>query len=279
MQNPDLQKWLLAPDGIATQLRALRGATIGKEFAAAAGMRPGKLSKLELAQQLPTEEDIRSITAAANAPADLTDTLIAKLADRPGIEASARQNRFGQVATQKRLTRLAQNSRTVRMYEPIHMPRPVQTLSYATAVLAGQARLNGARDESTDAASVLTGAWQVYAAARITLLLTEQVLYLQPVDDRALRTQLLQLLDRASANNVDLLILPEGVQPALLPPAGFALLDNVGYTDTLDGATELAGERLAGYAAAFTALADAAESGEQATRMVEAAVQRLAESG
>ena len=274
MNNPDLQRWLLAPDGIATRLRALRGTATGKVFAEAAGMRATKLSKLELAQQEPTADDIRAIVQAAGAPQQLADELVAKLADMPTVRVSARINRFGQAATQKRLNQILAAGGRIQFAEVTYLPRPLQTLAYAKTVLAATAAMQGVKSEAEQAATVLVSAGRYLHDPDRTfnIVIPEPVLHWAVLPPRAMREQLEQLLDAAVLPNVSLGILPAGQPAVVLPPAGFTLIDGKGYADSLEGSSELVDHRLAGHERLMDTLTQAAVHGDAATALIEAAI-------
>ncbi len=277
MNNPDLQKWLLAPDGIATRLRTLRGATTGKAFAEAAGMRATKLSKLELGQQEPTADDIRAIVAAAEQSSQVADELVAKLSEMPTVKISARVNRFGQVATQKRLNQLLAQSTMVQMFEAAYLPRPMQTVDYATTVLQAAARARGIKSEAEQAAVVLTTGQELLLQRRrrFEIVVAEPVLRWQVLPPAAMRLQLALLLDYATLPNVDLRILAMGRQNIVPPPTGFGLLEETGYIDSLEGAEELTGDRLGGHRDLMEDLMSKAVSGSEAIALIRAAVNRM----
>jgi transcriptional regulator with XRE-family HTH domain len=273
MNDPDLQRWLLAPDGIATRLRTLRGTTLGKTFAATAGMAASRLSKLELAQQTPTAADIRAIVTAAGQPTELADELIAKLGTAPAVKTSARVNRFGQVATQKRLTQLLAQAATVRLFDNTYMPRLAQTLEYATAVLEAAAQTRGIRSEAKEAAAVYTSAAYLHVDHHnYQFVITEPVLRWQILPPAQMKAQLEWLLLAAARPNVDLRIITLDRPTVVLPPASFGLVDDRGFTDTLDGADELTGARLAGHVALMDELAAAAVRGPEALALVRSAL-------
>lgn len=274
MNDPDLQRWLLEPDGIATRLRNLRGTTPGNAFAATAGIRPSKLSKLELAQQTPTADDIRAIVTAAGQPTSLADELITKLATAPTVKASARANRFGQVATQKRLNRLLTEATSVRLYDDTYLPRLTQTHDYATAVLEAAAHARGIRSEAKQAAN-LVSTFAMFTALedrRYQMVITEPVLRWQILPPPAMKEQLERVLTIAEQPNVDLRIIPLDRPAPVLPPTSFGLFDNRGFTDTLDGSDELTGNRLKGHTALMDSLAAAAVGGAEALALVRAAI-------
>jgi hypothetical protein len=260
MNNADLQQWLLAPDGIATRLRALRGDTTGKAFAATAGMLPTKLSKLENGQQTPTADDVRAIVATAKQPTHVADELIAKLAEMPAVKVAARANRFGQTATQRRLNQMLTAATMVRLFESTYLPRPMQTIDYATTVLAAAARTRGIKDESRQAARILVSSESLLKDPdrQFHFIVAEPVLRWQVLPPAGMRAQLEHLLRLAELPNVDLQVLALGRPTPVLPPAGFGLLGSAGFTNTLDGADEIADDRLVGHQRLMDDLAAAA---------------------
>jgi hypothetical protein len=274
MNDPDLQRWLLADDGIATRLRRLRGTTPGNAFAAAAGMRASKLSKLELAQQTPTGDDIRAIVAAADQPTEVADELVAKLATAPAVKAQARINRFGQVATQKRINQLLHGASRVRLFDNTYLPRLTQTLEYATTVLEAAARARGIRSEAQEAAA-LVSTFAMFTAVTersYQMVIAEPVLRWKILPPTAMKEQLEWLLKVAQQPNVDLRIILLDQPAPVLPPTSFGLFDDRGFTDTLDGSDELTGSRLKGHIALMDDLAAAALQGEEALTVIRSAL-------
>lgn len=275
MNNPDLQKWLLAPDGIATRLRALRGTTTGKTFADLAGMRASKLSKLELGQQTPTAADIHAIVAAAGQPTTIAAELEAKLAEMPTVQLEARINRFGQTAAQQRLNQLLANTGTLRLCETVHLPRPLQTLDYATLALTSAATSQGVKPEAKAAAAIVDSAAYLDDRSRqFQIVIAEPLLRWQVLPADLMRAQLQRILDVMQLPNVDLRILPLDQPLTVLPTAGFALTDTGGYTDTLEGATTFTDARLQGHTTLMDQLMSAAAASRTAAAIVASAIAR-----
>jgi transcriptional regulator with XRE-family HTH domain len=249
MNNPELTAWLLAPDGIARRLREMRSAAgRGNEIAAAAGMPASKLSKLELGQQAPTDNDIRAIVAAAGQPTEAADELVKKLAEAPAVQAQARINRFGQAATQRRLNQILAGATSVRLFDCTYLPRPVQTLDYATEVLKATAQARGIRSEPEAAALLYTAAgYLLQKQCSFQMVVTEPVLRWQILQPAAMKAQLERLLELGAMSNVDLRVIALGRPTVVLPQTSFGLVDDRGYADTLEGADELTGGRLVGH--------------------------------
>ncbi|MFI5938101.1 Scr1 family TA system antitoxin-like transcriptional regulator [Actinoplanes sp. NPDC051494] len=277
MNDPDLQKWLLADDGLATRLRRLRGERTGRDVAAAADMRPAKLSKLELAQQTPTADDIRQITAALGADAGTTAELLALLEQMPSVRSTAeKRNLFGQAALQRRYNELFATASLMRSFDLTYVPRVLQTYDYARVVLADQARMQNLADESAAAASVVVQAGQVLreTPGQVRLLVAEPALRWQVAPAAAMRAQLAQL-EAANDLGLQLRVLPLNRPLAVFPQNSFTLYDYLGYIESFAGYEKVTGERWARYNAVMDLLWDSAVDESQSRDLIAAAAKQL----
>jgi transcriptional regulator with XRE-family HTH domain len=242
-----LQEWLLAPDGIATRLRKLRDARTGRDFAQAAGMRAAKLSKLELAQQVPTEDDIRRIVDAAGAEPSVAEQLIAALRQMPAVRTGAqRLLRFGQVAGQRRMNERLVAARRVRIFESLYVPRPLQERDYAVAALSQANVVLADASEPRLAAEVLNASMQaLYEPGKeIEVVLAESVLRWQAVDEAVMHAQLERILKAISLPALTLRILPLDRPLSVHPSPSFVLYDDAGFLDSLEEGAEMSGASL-----------------------------------
>ncbi|GAA0529068.1 hypothetical protein GCM10010172_07130 [Paractinoplanes ferrugineus] len=278
MKDPYLQEWLLAPDGVATHLRLLRGAQTGRDFAEAAGMRPAKLSKLELGQQVPTEEDIRQLVAAGGGAQTDADRLVAKLRQMPAVRSEGeRQLRFSQVAAQRRLNDRLRNAGHVRIFESLYLPRPFQQLHYSRFVIAQLGQAHGSTEGFDQAAAVIAGSAQHLhdPARQFDVIVSEAVLRWQMPDPAANRHQLEHLLQLMALPNLTLRVVPLDTQLPVQPSASFALYDQAGYLDSLTEGAQLTGTSLGGHVSLMQRLSDASVDGRQTRSIIEAALGRL----
>lgn len=149
MQDPVQRKWLMQPGGIVERFRQLQGKVTGVEFAERAGMRPAKLSKLRLGQQLPTEDDVRDLVRAGGGDAETERELLDMLAeaDRHRTSFERAFKRGGQEEHQRTYNELVEQADRIRMLERSFVPSVLQTRDYATAVLAGSKDLHNAPDD------------------------------------------------------------------------------------------------------------------------------------
>lgn len=281
MKDPHLQEWLLGADGIATQLRLLRGEQTGRDFAEAAGMRPAKLSKLELAQQIPTESDIRHVVAAAGQPQALADALVARLRQMPTVRTEGeRRLRFGQVAVQRRLNDRLRNAHRIQIFSATHIPRPLQTPSYAAAALRQLDGLQGSVDAAQASAELLSSSQFLYdPSRRFEIVVAEPALRWQVLPPPELRVNLERVLQAAAMPNVQMTILPLDAQLSDFPPSDFSIYDDACYLDGIDEGVELKGAALAGHVSAMGRLRSEGLSGSRAADIIQAAIARLVDGG
>jgi hypothetical protein len=148
VQDPKQQQWLLEPGGIAARLRSLQGKTPGVAFAEASGLRPSKVSKLRLGQQLPTEDDIKAWVAASGGKGADEKELLALLAEADQHHSSfERKLKRGQTKHQGDYNELVDQAEVIRMLERSFVPRLLQTLDYAKAIMRGSMVLHKTADD------------------------------------------------------------------------------------------------------------------------------------
>jgi transcriptional regulator with XRE-family HTH domain len=278
VKDPHLQEWLLATDGIATQLRSLRGARTGRDFAELAGMRPAKLSKLELGQQMPTEEDIRRIVAVSGEPSLVADELVERLNQLPAVRSEGeRMLRFGQVASQRRLNDRLRNAQRVQIFEATYMPRPVQDPDYARLMLSALGRPPASDAEVDLAQSVLTESAQYLFDPRreFEIVIAEPVLRWQTVTAGTMRAQLERLLAAIKAPAVTVRVLPLDTPLDVHPSSSFVLYDGEGFLDSLDEGPELTGSSLDRHQALMAGLFKASLGATRTREVVRTALARI----
>ncbi len=278
VNNPSIQDWLLGVDGIATRLRQLRGQRTGREVAQLSGLRPAKLSKLELGQQIPTPADIRAITAATGAGAGVTEQLVAKLAEMPSVQtAAARRSLFGQLATQQRLAEMAQAASTICVFDMVRIPRLLQTLDYASAHLADQARQVGVDPELPAAAEAVMAASQVLTRqdCRVEVLIAEPAMRWPVGGPAVMRKQLDWLSSLISSGNGRIGVLPLDAPLSAYPAHSFELFDEVGCLPVLHGLVTLSSDQTRRYRSAYEMLWEGAVEGRKARKLVQTLADRI----
>lgn len=235
MQDPQQQQWLLEPGGIAAKLRELQGRTPGVAFAAQAGMKPSKVSKLRLGQQLPSEEDIRRWVAAAGADESVVEALLIMLAEAPLNRSSfAKRLKHGQAPRQHNYNELVEQSDAVRMFERSFVPRLLQTFDYARAVLRGSAATHKASDD-IDAATRTRLECQrlLYDGQRAFEFIIDEAVLTREVGSAAVMyAQLDRLTSAVELPNVRFGIVPIFGKPHDVVRNSFELYGRVGIVET-----------------------------------------------
>lgn len=276
MKDPRLQQWLLAPGGIATRLRELRGTRTGREIADASGLRPAKVSKLELGQQIPTVDDIQALAAASGAGPAVIDELTAKLAEMPSfVAATNRRERFGLLAQQELLNEEMASARTIRVCAMTQLPRMVQDATYAAAALAGHALLTDDHAEVPAAAAQVaeSSRFLLDPAKRIELIVAEPALIMTPATEATHRACLALLQSAIALPHVRFGVLPLGVTVPVLPESGFHLHDDKAWWLTAAG---IQAATITTFEPLMKELWTCAATGKHARSLLRSAIDRLA---
>ncbi|WP_454198179.1 helix-turn-helix domain-containing protein [Nocardia sp. Marseille-Q1738] len=124
-------------EALGKRLREIRkdAGLTGRQLAALAGWHESKVSKLETGDRSPSEQDLRAYCAHTGTKDQLAD-LIATVRN---IEAAYLEWRrvlhAGTRRRQERSVALAEQTKLMRIYEPVLIPGILQTAEYAEAVL------------------------------------------------------------------------------------------------------------------------------------------------
>jgi transcriptional regulator with XRE-family HTH domain len=134
-----------AREALGKRLRELRlrAGLSGRQLAEALSWAPSKISKLEMARQTPTDDDIRRWTHATGSDAETEELLASLHALEVQYADWQRIFRTGVRPRQNELAELDQRTRLFRVFEVTVVPGLLQTPEYARARLAeGIQRLN-----------------------------------------------------------------------------------------------------------------------------------------
>lgn len=279
MQDPQQQQWLLEPGGIASRLRALQGKTPGVEFAAKAGMRPSKVSKLRLGQQLPTEDDIRAWVSAGGAPTSVADELIEVLEEAPQHHSTfTRRLASGQTQMQREFNELVEQSDIIRMFERSFMPRLLQTHDYAKAILQRSATRHLAHDDVPEAVAVRLDSQRFLhdGKRRLEVVLDETVLSRRVVSPALMYTQVERILAATAQSNVRMGILPTFGDIHDVPINSFVLYGEICYVEGYPGDIPRPSEEWPTYKTAFANLWQDAKEGDEAREIITKVMKRHA---
>ena len=234
MQDPKQQQWLLEPGGIASRLRELQGSTPGIDFAERAGMRPSKVSKLRLGQQLPSPDDIRHWVAAAGGDRATERALITMLAQAPANHSSfERRLKHGQARRQRNYNELVEQADVIRMFERSFVPRLLQTADYAHAVLLASAKTHKVVDDVGAAVTARLECQRFLydGKRRFEFILDEAVLTREVGSASVMHDQVDRLLSAIGLSNVRLGIVPIYGKPHDVIRNSFELYGRIGIVE------------------------------------------------
>lgn len=275
MQDLKQQQWLLEPGGLATRLRQLQGKTAGVDFAARVGMRPSKVSKLRLGQQLPTEEDIRAWVTAAGAAGSVAEELIAILAEADENHSSfERRLKQGQEQRQRDYNELIEQSEVVRMLERSFVPRLLQTFDYARAIMVGSKNLHKTADD-VDAAAQARLECQRFmydGKHQYQFVIDETVLTRNTATAAIMHAQVKRILDATELPNVRIGILP--VYGKYHDPVrnSFEIYGDVGIVETYYNDDAQNTEQWIKYDEVMADVWQDAKEGDEARELIDAAM-------
>ncbi len=270
-----------AREALGQRLRELRrnARLSGKQLAESLGWQQSKVTRLELGQQTPSDEDVRAWTAVVGA-ADQCEDLLASLYTLETHYAEwRRQLRTGIARKQRELLELDKATKLVRAFEPVAVPGLLQTAGYATYRLTQGVTLHGAPDDVEAAVATRMRRQEIlYQPGRLFhFVITEAVLryHLCPAD--VLAGQIDRLLALISLPNTRIGVIPFTVEPPVTPLHGFWILDEkLVLVETLAAELNLAQpQEIRFYAKAFAELARVAVYAGQAREVMTRALADL----
>ncbi|MGW4245731.1 helix-turn-helix domain-containing protein [Nocardia sp. NPDC004722] len=271
-----------AREVLGQRLRELRRATgmSGRTLAELAGWHETKVSKLEHGTRPPSEADLRSYCEILGAPEHLPD-LLATLRNIDSAYVEWRRVlSAGTRRGQHSLTQLAERTKVMRIYQPYVVPGLLQTADYATAILRQAIDFYRVPDDLEDGVTKRIERQQILYRGnrRFHILMGEQALSTGVADDQVMTGQLDRLLAVLGLPRVAFGIVPATAYcPA--PATNFVMYDR--SLVTVEGVTaELKvtqPRELTLYGRAFDILAKQALTGEDARRLISAALRRRQE--
>jgi transcriptional regulator with XRE-family HTH domain len=279
--NPLVVSWLTGPDGLGTRLRIIRerAGLSGKELAERAGWDSPRVSKLELGRQTPTAHDIRLYVEECGAEPKLLDELLGLLGEvRVQRFSFVQRGKRGQVAIQQSHNELVAGASTLRHFGTVYVPGVLQVPDYIRRVLVESRRLHDLEvDDVEDAlAERLQRQQTLYdRSKRFQLLLGESVLRWLLVPPDVMRAQLDRLLTAIGLPNVEIGVLPFGVELEWTPQQSFWIFDDVAVVEGFVGETAYEGAEAKQFLRAMELLWDQAAIGDDARRLILAAAEAL----
>ena len=205
-----------ARERLGSQLRELRlsAQLSGRDFAAAAGCKPAKVSQIERGTRPASVADVRLWCRVCGASPQQADELLAEQAAVARLWISFRDlgGRTGLNATQKLLSGdMWERVRLYRGYQTKVIPGLLQTEAYMTAVMTGVRRERGTEtDDVAEAVAERIGrqGYLLQPGRQFVFLIEEPVLRFRPYGPDNQRDQLTHLLTAMRLPSVQLAIIP-----------------------------------------------------------------------
>ncbi|MEV6056542.1 helix-turn-helix transcriptional regulator [Streptomyces sp. NPDC052107] len=261
-----------------THLRKDAGLT-GKELSARCGWHPAKTTRIQKAEVLPTDVDIRAWCAACGA-ADQAEDLIAtaRAVDSMYVEWR-RSHRMGMRKTQEDFYDLYAQTGVTRAYVSNVVPGFFQTPAYATALMEAITDFQGTPNDVSEAvaARVARSRFLYEGGHRFVVLMEECVLRYRVGDAETMAGQLRHLLAVMPLPSVSLGVIPFTAQRTMWPLEAFYLHDGTcSVVETLTAEVNVVQPReLVDYRRAFAELTKMAVHGNAAHALISAAIDSL----
>jgi transcriptional regulator with XRE-family HTH domain len=264
-----------AREALGARLRELRRTSglNGKQLAAKLGWYgASRVSKLELGQQTPSDQDLVAWVTACHAPEALAELRIQLNAIETFYSEWRRQLYAGIHARQRELVELYAKTTTFRAFDCGALPGLLQTPEYARSGFEADAALLRVPPKVTEAVHLRMRLQQFLHAAdkQFHFVLTEAALRYELAPREAMLGQLDRLLVTTTLRNVRLGIIPFGIQMGPAPQHGFWIHDgHLVLVETFAAELRLTqpGE-ISLYTKIFDEMAQMAVYGDQARRLI-----------
>jgi len=279
MSNPTAG-WSLQPGGLARRLRELREAAdiTGSALATKLDWQQSKVSKIENGRQIPSEEDVRAYVTEVGGGSDVIQELLDLQSQATAINRSWKQ---GHESVQRSYDELVRGGSVIRNLEVSTIPGLLQTREYAYYQKMQAVRLNisGFSEAQVETAlDRLAGRQEVLrdGGKRFEFIIAESSLRLRycPVD--MMVAQLGHLLAFTYPRpNLWFGIIPFGVELQLVPQNRFIAVDDEVLIEDFAAETHYRHDKAAVHLRAWDLAAAEAVSGEEARRLIVAAMRAL----
>jgi transcriptional regulator with XRE-family HTH domain len=272
------------PGSLAERLRLLREAArlTGDQLAERLGWseKTGrtKVSKIENGRQWPTPDETSGWAEACGHPEVAGELLIALEDEQTAHKSWRGRLRQGQAPVQEDYDRRVRASTRYLNSAPNVIPALLQTSAYARAILAQGAAVFGTVDVEAALQARLKRQDVVYDPSKIfQFVITEAALRLLPCPPDVMLGQLawLERLLSIGLDHVTIGIIPFGVPLPVQPTTDFLLLDDRAIVETSGSEDEVGPAESAMYADLFERLMTVALTGDDARRLIAAAVEDL----
>jgi len=275
---------------LGQELRGIREQTglSGNQFAKRLGWHQTRVSKIELGQQFPTEEDIRAWVGAAGDTGAVTRLLALRDAAQMAYRTFRQQYRDagGAAGRQADIAAMEAMAGTIGHFEPAIIPGRLQTFGYALETLrlpSGPASWGASEEEIQLAAQTRVERQQQILydkSKRIRVVLLESVLHTRLCSPDTMYGQLDRLLSLDGLPSLELGIIPFGVQVPVFPLSGFIVYDDhLVIVETLTGEQQLSDHaEVSRYVEWLDLLRGAAVTGAGARPLIRRALDGLGDS-
>jgi transcriptional regulator with XRE-family HTH domain len=274
-------------ENLGARLRELRqrAGLTGVQFGERAGMSQSKVSKIETAKQLPTDDDIRQWAEAIESGSAPAGELLALLERARAEYATWKEHyRAAGGAAAKQADSLALEAQATRIaeFEPAFIPGFLQTAEYARELVylpSGPTAFGAGEAELDQTVAVRMQRQQVLYDPRkkIQIVVLEAALHSRVCSPATLEGQLDRLLAVAGLPALDLGIIPFEAKVPAYPLHGFAVFDHdLVLIETMTGEQQLNDpEEVALYDRFFELLYDAAHRGRKAVAIIQRVLAEL----
>lgn len=275
----DSQDPWVQDDALAEDLHILRQRTgmSGKQFAAALGWAPSKVSRIENRKQMPSRADVDDWAAAASATLAETRALRNLLDKTQTVQrAWKRRIRQGQAAIQADYNAIVAGASIIRHFEMTAVPGLFQTAGYARRILTEMADLAGVPfDPEAVTARLERSRHLADSGKQFVILLAEPVLRWGLCSADVMAEQLHHLLAVMDQPNVELGILPLDVPLTTAPQLSFQIYGDIAIVETVTTELVYRDDLAATYETVFNRLWRDAAIGDDARRLIIEAINAL----
>ncbi|MBE1531818.1 helix-turn-helix domain-containing protein [Actinomadura algeriensis] len=270
-----------AREAVAARLKEMRldAGLTGVELGVRCGWHKAKSSRIENARTPPSDADIRAWTRICGVPEQATDLIAASRTAETMYVEWKRKQRTGLRRLQESYVPLYERTRQFRVYSSDVVPGFLQTVDYATALLAAITEFRGIPDDVSDAVEARMARSQIIREGRrrFAFLIEESVLRYRIGDRETMSSQLEHLLTTMSLPTVSLGIIPFDVDRRIWPMEACYIYDDQlvqAELLTADVSISTPGE-VGTYLKAFARLQEEAVYGVKARTLINSAIDAL----
>jgi transcriptional regulator with XRE-family HTH domain len=267
---------------LAERLRDIRldADLTARALSAAAGWHEAKTSRIESANQAPSEADIQTWCRVCGADREIPDLIAASRAADSMYVEWRRLNPAGLRRAQESRRPLYERTKFFKAYCSAVVPGFLQTPGYAAALLSAITVFRGTPDDLHEAVTARMSRNRMLnsGAHRFALLVEETVLRYRLGSTEVMAAQLTDLLKATALPSVSLGVIPFTASPRpVWPLESFTIFDDERVHVELLSAqvTVTAPSEITLYVRAFERLAEVAVHGPEARVLITAAIEAL----